>query len=72
LSTYELYLRGQELLSTYRAAEVDQATVIFSRVTTLDPSFARGYFSLGQALLLAADLGARQMTEDLAKQAPSS
>lgn len=69
LSTYELYLRGQELLSTFRAAEAEQATVIFSRVTTLDPSFARGYFALGQALLLAVDLGARPMTEELTKQA---
>jgi transcriptional activator of cad operon len=69
LSTYELYLRGQQLLSTFRAADAERATVIFSRVTTLDPSFARGYYSLGQALLLAADLGAREMTEELAKQA---
>jgi DNA-binding winged helix-turn-helix (wHTH) protein/TolB-like protein/Tfp pilus assembly protein PilF len=69
LSTYELYLRGQELMSTFRAGDADQATVIFSRVTTLDPVFARGYYALGEALLLAADLGARQMTEELAKQA---
>jgi len=69
LSTYELYLRGQQLLSTYRGADADQAAAIFSRVTTLDPSFARGYYSWGQALLLAADLGARNMTDDLAKQA---
>lgn len=69
LSTYELYLRGQELLSTFRAAEAEQATVIFSRVTTLDPSFARGYYALGEALLLAVDLGAKPMTEELAKQA---
>jgi DNA-binding winged helix-turn-helix (wHTH) protein/TolB-like protein/Tfp pilus assembly protein PilF len=69
LSTYQLYLRGQQLLSTFRAAEAEQAAVIFSRVTTLDPSFARGYYSLGQAQLLAADLGARPMTEELAKQA---
>jgi DNA-binding winged helix-turn-helix (wHTH) protein/TolB-like protein/Tfp pilus assembly protein PilF len=69
LSTYELYLRGQKLLSTLRAAEAEQAAVIFSRVTTLDPSFARGYFAFGQALLLAVDLGASRMTEDVAKQA---
>jgi DNA-binding winged helix-turn-helix (wHTH) protein/TolB-like protein/Tfp pilus assembly protein PilF len=69
LSTYELYLRGQKLMSTFRAAEADQAAVIFSRVTTLDPSFARGYFSMGAALLLAADLGARPMTDELSKQA---
>ena len=69
LSTYELYLRGQQLLSTFRAAETEQATLIFSRVTTLDPSFARGYFAFGQALLLAADLGARPMTGELTKQA---
>jgi DNA-binding winged helix-turn-helix (wHTH) protein/TolB-like protein/Tfp pilus assembly protein PilF len=69
LSTYELYLRGQQLMATFRAAETEQAIFIFSRVTTLDPSFARGYYSLGQALLLAADLGARMMTKELAKQA---
>lgn len=69
LSTYELYLKGQQLLSTLRAAEAEQSAVIFSRVTTLDPSFARGYFALGQALLLAVDLGARPMTEEIAKQA---
>ncbi|HET9449088.1 MAG TPA: tetratricopeptide repeat protein [Steroidobacteraceae bacterium] len=69
LSTYELYLRGQQLLSTLRAADAEQATVIFSRVTTLDPSFARGYYALGEALLLATDLGAREMTEQVAKQA---
>lgn len=69
LSTYGLYLRGQKLMSTFRAAEVEQAVVIFSRVTTLDPSFARGYFSMGQALLLAVDLGARTMTEEISRQA---
>lgn len=69
LSTYELYLRGQQLMSTFRAADADQAAVIFSRVTTLEPSFARGYFAYGQALLLASDLGARTMTEALAQQA---
>jgi DNA-binding winged helix-turn-helix (wHTH) protein/TolB-like protein/Tfp pilus assembly protein PilF len=69
LSTYELYLRGQQLLTTFRAAEADQSAVIFARVTTLDPSFARGYFALGQALLLSVDLGARAMNEDVVKQA---
>jgi DNA-binding winged helix-turn-helix (wHTH) protein/TolB-like protein/Tfp pilus assembly protein PilF len=69
LSTYELYLRGQQLLSTFRAAEVDQAVVTFSRVTTLDPSFARGYYAFGEALMLAGDLGARHITEELVKQA---
>lgn len=69
LSTYELYLRGQKLLSTFRAGEAEQAVVIFSRVTTLDPSFARGYFSMGQALLLAVDLGARPTTDEVFRQA---
>lgn len=69
LSTYELYLRGQQLMSTFRAADADQAVVIFSRVTTLEPSFARGYYAYGQALMLAADLGARKMTEQLSRQA---
>lgn len=69
LTTYELYLRGQQLMSTFRAADADQAALIFSRVTTLEPSFARGYYAYGQALLLAADLGARRMTEELTRQA---
>lgn len=69
LSTYELYLRGQQLMSTFRAADADQAAIVFSRVTTLDPSFARGYFAYGQALLLAADLGSRRMTKELTTQA---
>lgn len=69
LSTYELYLRGKQLMSTYRAADAEQAALVFSRVTTLDPTFARGYDSFGQALLLAADLGATPMTVELAKRA---
>jgi transcriptional activator of cad operon len=69
LSTYELYLRGQKLMSTFRGAEVDQAVAVFSRVNTLDPSFARGYFSMGQALLLSVDLGVRLMTDDVSRQA---
>lgn len=69
LSTYELYLRGQKLMSTFRAGEAEQAAVIFSRVTTLDPTFARGYHAFGQALLLSVDLGAKAMTEEVAKQA---
>jgi transcriptional activator of cad operon len=68
LSTYELYLRGQKLMSTFRSADVDQAVVIFSRVTTLDPNFARGYFSYGQAMLLAVDLGARKLTDEVTRQ----
>lgn len=69
LSTYQLYLQGQKLLSTFRAADAEQAAIIFSRVTTLDPSFARGYYSLGEALMLAADLGGMPMTEDLVRRA---
>ncbi|MBM0103279.1 winged helix-turn-helix domain-containing protein [Steroidobacter sp. S1-65] len=69
LSTYELYLRGQQLMSTFRGADADQAAIIFSRVTTLDPSFARGYYAYGQALMLSADLGARKMSEELTRQA---
>lgn len=69
LSTYELYLRGQQLMSTFRAGETEQATLIFSRVTTLDPSFARGYFAFGQALMLSVDLGVKPMSEELADQA---
>ncbi len=69
LDAYELYLRGRRLMSTLRAADAKQASVIFSRVTTLDPSFARGYLAYGEALLLASDLGAWRMTQDLAAQA---
>jgi DNA-binding winged helix-turn-helix (wHTH) protein/TolB-like protein/Tfp pilus assembly protein PilF len=68
LSTYQLYLRGQQLLSVFRAAEAEEATIVFSRVTTLAPSFARGYYSLAQALLLAGDLGAMELTEESAER----
>jgi DNA-binding winged helix-turn-helix (wHTH) protein/TolB-like protein len=69
LAAYHLYLRGRRLMSTMRAADAKQASVIFSRVTTLDPSFARGYLAYGEALLLAADQGAWSMTAELAAEA---
>ncbi len=69
IEAYELYLHGQKLMATFRAEDADRATAIFSRVSTLDPSFARGYYSFGMALLLAADLGARDMTPDLRQEA---
>lgn len=69
LAAYQLYLRGRELMSNFRAADAKQASVMFSRVTTLDPSFARGYLAYGEALLLASDLKAWGMTEDLAAEA---
>ena len=65
IDVYGLYLRGKRLMSTYRAGDAEQAADIFTRVTTLDPKFARGYLSLGQALFLAADLGARPLTAEL-------
>lgn len=65
IDVYGLYLRGKRLMSTYRAGDAEQAADIFTRVTTLDPKFARGYLALGQALFLSADLGARPLTADL-------
>ena len=57
LEAYQLYVRGQQLMSNERLDDANAAVELFRRATILDPSFARGYLALGQALLLAGDLG---------------
>ena len=53
LEAYQLYVRGQKLMSNLRQADAEQAAVLFQRATVLDPGFARAYLASGQALLLA-------------------
>ena len=53
LEAYQLYVRGQKLMSSLRQADAEQAAVLFQRATVLDPGFARAYLASGQALLLA-------------------
>lgn len=57
LDAHLLYIRGQQLLSNQRLDDVNAAVELFRRAAILDPSFARGYLALGQALLLAGGLG---------------
>ena len=53
LEAYQLYVRGQKLMSNLRQADAEQAAALFQRATVLDPGFARAYLASGQALLLA-------------------
>jgi TolB-like protein len=57
LDAHLLYVRGQQLMSNQRLDDANAAVELFRRATILDPSFARGYLALGQAQLLAGDLG---------------
>jgi DNA-binding winged helix-turn-helix (wHTH) protein/TolB-like protein len=57
LDAHLLYVRGQQLMSNQRLDDANAAVELFRRSTILDPSFARGYLALGQAQLLAGDLG---------------
>jgi DNA-binding winged-HTH domains len=57
LDAYLLYVRGQQLMSNQRLDDANAAVELFRRAAILDPSFARGYLALGQALLLAGGLG---------------
>ena len=51
LDAYELYAEGHSLIGADSPlADIDKAASIFSRVTALDPAFARGYVGVGQAL----------------------
>ena len=52
LEAYQLYVRGQKLMSNLRQADAEQAAALFQRATVLDPGFARAYLASGQALLL--------------------
>lgn len=57
LDAHLLYVRGQQLLSNERLDDANTAVELFRRATFLDPSFARGYLALGQALLTADSIG---------------
>jgi TolB-like protein/DNA-binding winged helix-turn-helix (wHTH) protein len=57
LDAHQLYVRGQRLLSNERLDDANAAVELFRRATILDPSFARGYLALSQALQVAGDLG---------------
>ena len=50
LEAYQLYVRGQKLMSNLRQADAEQAAALFQRATVLDPGFARAYLASGQAL----------------------
>ena len=56
LDTYQLYMRGQRLMSNLKVSDAEEAAAIFSRLTVLDPGFTRAYLGLGMALLQVADL----------------
>jgi DNA-binding winged helix-turn-helix (wHTH) protein/TolB-like protein len=52
---YELYCRAKHMIGADATIEkMDQAAALFSRTTTLDPRFARGYLGNAEALLFAA------------------
>jgi TolB-like protein/DNA-binding winged helix-turn-helix (wHTH) protein/Tfp pilus assembly protein PilF len=59
LDAYELYVRGQQLMSNLRVEDANVALELFRRATILDPTFARGYLALAQAHILAAALRGR-------------
>jgi TolB-like protein len=67
LDTYQLYTRGQQLLASSTASDAEKAIELFRRATILDPSFARAYLGLGQALMLKRDLRNAQTSEGAAK-----
>lgn len=56
LDAYQLYVRGQHLMSNQLVTDADTALELFRRATTLDPGFARGYLALAQAHILATIL----------------
>jgi DNA-binding winged helix-turn-helix (wHTH) protein/tetratricopeptide (TPR) repeat protein len=60
---YELYVRGQKLLGSSSATHVESTVELFRRATILDPTFARGYVGLGQALLAQIQLLGSQSPE---------
>jgi len=67
LEAYQLYVRGQKLMSSLRAADAEQAAALFQRATVLDPAFARAYLANGQALFLAHRLDIPDSPELLAR-----
>jgi len=57
LDVFMLYERGMRLMgAAATVADTRKATALFSRSTTLDPRFARGYLGLGQSLIYTVDL----------------
>ena len=55
LDAHQLYIRGQQLMSTQLLDDANTAVELFRRATILDPTFARGYLALAQALTLTGD-----------------
>jgi len=52
---YALYAEGDQLiLDDSSLADIDKAASVFSRTTSLDPAFARGYLGVGKALMYHA------------------
>jgi TolB-like protein/DNA-binding winged helix-turn-helix (wHTH) protein/Tfp pilus assembly protein PilF len=69
LDAYQLYMRGRSLLTTTNASDAEKAIELFQRATILDPSFARAYLGLGQALLHEKDLRSARTPEAQARAA---
>jgi DNA-binding winged helix-turn-helix (wHTH) protein/TolB-like protein len=55
LDAHQLYIRGQQLMSSPRPDDANTALELFRRATILDPSFARGFVALAQALTQTGD-----------------
>jgi TolB-like protein/DNA-binding winged helix-turn-helix (wHTH) protein/Tfp pilus assembly protein PilF len=69
LDAYQLYMRGQRLLANSSASDAEKAFELFQRATVLDPTFARAYLGLGQALLRERDLRSARTPEAQARAA---
>jgi TolB-like protein/DNA-binding winged helix-turn-helix (wHTH) protein/Tfp pilus assembly protein PilF len=69
LDAYQLYMRGQSLLENASASDAEKAIELFQRATILDPTFARAYLRLGQALLREKDLRSARTPEAQARAA---
>lgn len=71
LDAYQLYVRGQQLLSNHKVGDAETAIELFQRATILNPRFARAFMGFGQAKLLKGRLdGTAQSPEiraDIAK-----
>ena len=73
LDAYQVYIRAQHLLASSTVADAQKAVELFRRATMLDPSFARAYLGLGQALQASSDKtipGARSDAHWVAGHAP--
>jgi DNA-binding winged helix-turn-helix (wHTH) protein/TolB-like protein/tetratricopeptide (TPR) repeat protein len=68
LDAYLLHIRGWQLVEgNWGIDNVSKAIELFRRATILDPGFARGYLSLGEAQLIADSLTNGQHPELLAE-----